>query len=444
MLRGRSGDSGMSQMMETQVVAEGRMPAGNGKLVARVTPVTIDAGSVGTDYNSAYRFGAGPLVARSGASAGNQSAFGAAVGVAYESERINADVGSTPLGFQYADVNAGVKVNLPVTQRTTLSLAASRRPVTDSVLSYSGAQDTRAGLRWGGVMNSSGRADTGWDDGTLGIYGYGGYGLLTGHDVARNTRWEGGGGFYIRLLDTPSNAGWAASTSPRWAMPTTCATSPSAGRLLQPQRYFAVTLPMSLSGRSGKIAYHIRGALGVQSFSENDSNFFPTNAAAQSAASSTVASANAAGLTNATSAVYPGQSRPAGVQLVGSMEYRPASRCTSAACSASTMRATTGSGTPASTCATRCSARPARCSSRRRRRNLRSARCPSKARQQGPPGRGTARTAPAPARFAEPLPCRITSPCGPAPARQRPQGAPYAPACPLDNAFCNTTVIFLP
>ncbi|WP_231908142.1 cellulose biosynthesis protein BcsC [Cupriavidus sp. USMAHM13] len=324
MLRGRSGDSGMSQMMETQVVAEGRMPAGNGKLVARVTPVTIDAGSVGTDYNSAYRFGAGPLVARSGASAGNQSAFGAAVGVAYESERINADVGSTPLGFQYADVNAGVKVNLPVTQRTTLSLAASRRPVTDSVLSYSGAQDTRAGLRWGGVMNSSGRADLGWDDGTLGIYGYGGYGLLTGHDVARNTRWEGGGGFYIRLLDTPEQRwmGGINFTSMGYADNLRYFTFGQGG-YFSPQRYFAVTLPMSLSGRSGKIAYHIRGALGVQSFSENDSNFFPTNAAAQSAANSAVASANAAGLTNATSAVYPGQSKTGlAYNLVGSMEYQ--------------------------------------------------------------------------------------------------------------------------
>jgi len=324
MLRGRGGDSGMSQLIETQVVAEAKMAAGNGKLVARVTPVSLDAGSVGTDYNSAYRFGAGPLVALSGAPAGSQSAFGAAVGVAYESERVNVDVGSTPLGFQYADINAGAKVSLPVSQRTSLSLSASRRPVTDSVLSYAGAQDARAGLRWGGVMNSSGRADLGWDDGTLGIYGYGGYGLLTGHDVARNTRWEGGGGFYIRLIDTPEKRwmGGINFTSMGYAENLRYFTFGQGG-YFSPQRYFAVTLPMSLSGRSGKIAYHVRGALGVQSFTENDSNFFPTNAAAQSAANAAVASAHAANLTSATSAVYPGQSKTGlAYNLVGSVEYQ--------------------------------------------------------------------------------------------------------------------------
>jgi len=324
MLRGRGGDSGMSQLIETQVVAEAKMAAGNGKLVARVTPVSLDAGSVGTDYNSAYRFGAGPLVALSGASAGSQSAFGAAVGVAYESERVNVDVGSTPLGFQYADVNAGVRVSLPVSQRSSLSLSASRRPVTDSVLSYAGAQDPRAGLRWGGVMNSSGRADLGWDDGTLGIYGYGGYGLLTGHDVARNTRWEGGGGFYIRLIDTPEQRwmGGINFTSMGYDENLRFFTFGQGG-YFSPQRYFAVTLPMSLSGRSGKIAYHVRGALGVQSFTENDSNFFPTNAAAQSAANAAVADAHAANLTSATKAVYPGQSKTGlAYNLVGSVEYQ--------------------------------------------------------------------------------------------------------------------------
>lgn len=323
-LRGRNGDSGMSQLTEMQVVAEAKMAVGNGKLVARVTPVALDAGSVGSDFNSASRFGGGPLAVPVGGapvnaagtplrstSAGQQNAFGVALGVAYESDRIKADIGSTPLGFRYTDVNTGVRFNLPLTQRTTLSLGASRRPVTDSLLSYAGVRDDRVGLQWGGVMNSSARVDLGWDDGYFGIYGYGGYGLLTGHDVKRNTRWEGGGGFYLRLIDNAEQRLMSGVnfTSMGYADNLRYFTFGQGG-YFSPQTYFAVTVPLSLAGRSGRLAYNVRGALGMQAFREDASDYFPTDRAAQSAAGN---------------AVYPGQSKTGlAYNLVGSVEYQAA------------------------------------------------------------------------------------------------------------------------
>ena len=338
-LRGRNGDSGMSQLTEMQVVAEAKMAVGNGKLVARVTPVALDAGSVGSDYNSASRFGGGPLAFPVGGapvnlantplkstSAGPQNAFGVAVGVAYESDRFKVDLGSTPLGFRYADVNTGARLNLPLTQRTTLSLGASRRPVTDSLLSYAGVRDERTGLQWGGVMNTSARADLGWDDGFFGIYGYGGYGLLTGHDVKRNTRWEGGGGFYLRLIDNAEQRLMSGVnfTSMGYADNLRYFTFGQGG-YFSPQTYFAVTVPLSLAGRSGRLAYNVRGALGMQAFREDASDYFPTDGAAQAAANATVATANGKGLTNSTSAVYPGQSKTGlAYNLVGSVEYQAA------------------------------------------------------------------------------------------------------------------------
>lgn len=339
MLRGRNGDSGMSQLTEMQVVAEAKVAAGNGKLVARVTPVALDSGSVGSDFNNASRFGGGPLAygvngtpvnlagtPLQSASAGPQNAFGVALGVAYESERITADIGSTPLGFRYADVNTGARLNLPLSQRTTLSLGASRRPVTDSLLSYAGVRDERVGLQWGGVMNSSARADLGWDDGYFGIYGYGGYGLLTGHDVKRNTRWEGGGGFYLRVIDSPDQRLMSGVnfTSMGYADNLRYFTFGQGG-YFSPQTYFAVTVPLSLTGRTGRLAYNVRGALGMQAFREDDSNYFPTDAAAQSAANAAVATANSKGLTNSTNAVYSGQSKTGlAYNLVGSVEYQAA------------------------------------------------------------------------------------------------------------------------
>lgn len=339
MLRGRNGDSGMSQLTELQVVAEGKKAVGDGKLVARVTPVALDAGNVGSDYNNASRFGGGPLaytvpatgnnlfgVRLPSTSAGSQSAFGVAVGIAYESDRFNVDVGSTPLGFRYTDINAGARVNFPLTQRSTLALSGARRPVTDSLLSYAGVRDDRTGISWGGVMQSGGRADLGWDDGFFGIYGYGGYSVLTGHEVERNTKWESGGGFYMRLIDDDAQrlTSGINFTSMGYNENLRYFTFGHGG-YFSPQTYFAVTIPLALAGRSGRMAYHVRGALGVQAFHEDDANYFPTDAGAQAAANAAVAVANSQGLTNQTSAVYQGQSKTGlAYNLVGSVEYQAA------------------------------------------------------------------------------------------------------------------------
>ncbi|WP_245002034.1 cellulose biosynthesis protein BcsC [Cupriavidus pinatubonensis] len=339
MLRGRNGDSGMSQLTELEVVGEGRFAVGDGKLVARVTPVALDAGSVGADFNNGSRFGAGPLgwvvpgtsqnlfgQSLNSTSAGSQSAFGVALGVAYETDRFGVDIGSTPLGFRYIDVNAGARFSLPLTQRTTLGVAASRRPVTDSLLSYAGARDERAGLTWGGVMASGGRAELGWSDGSFGIYGYGGYSVLTGHDVARNNKWEGGGGFYMRLIDSDTQRFTSGInfTSMGYNENLRYFTFGHGG-YFSPQTYFSVTVPLALEGRKGRLSYHMRGALGIQAFHEDDAPYFPTDASAQAAANAAVALAKANNLTSLNSAVYPGQSKTGlAYSLVGSVEYQAA------------------------------------------------------------------------------------------------------------------------
>ncbi|WER47315.1 cellulose synthase subunit BcsC-related outer membrane protein [Cupriavidus sp. WKF15] len=339
MLRGRNGDSGMSQLTELQVVSEAKFAVGDGKLVARVTPVALDAGNVGTDFNNGSRFGAGPLgwavpgtsqnlfgQNLKSTSAGSQSAFGVAVGVAYDTDRFGVDIGSTPLGFRYTDVNAGARVNLPLTQRTTLGMTASRRPVTDSLLSYAGARDERSGLAWGGVMASGGRAELGWSDGAFGIYGYGGYSVLTGHDVARNSKWEGGGGFYMKLIDSDTQRFTSGInfTSMGYSENLRYFTFGHGG-YFSPQTYFSVTVPLALEGRSGRLSYHMRGALGLQAFHENDAPYFPTDANAQAAANAAVALAKANNLTSLNSAVYPGQSKTGiAYNLVGTVEYQAA------------------------------------------------------------------------------------------------------------------------
>ncbi len=67
-----------------------------------------------------------------------------------------------------------------------LKFEASRRPVTDSLLSYAGVTDPASGAVWGGVIRTGGESIVSYDDGDLGIFAKFAYGYYTGTNVATN------------------------------------------------------------------------------------------------------------------------------------------------------------------------------------------------------------------------------------------------------------------
>lgn len=335
-IRNRDGEEGLGQLTDIQAPVEYRFPAGDGKLALRATPVSLDAGTPGSSYDASSRFGGGPAAAlqqASGAtgSAGSQSQSGVGLAIAYESERIQADLGTTPLGFRYTDINAGLKFKGPISNELSYAIDLSRRPVTESLLSFAGARDARTGQAWGGVSATGGRVDLTWDNGDYGIYGYGSFHSLTGTNVASNTRLEGGGGLYWRLVRSPNSeltagvnfTGISYDKNLRYF-------TYGHGGYFSPQQFFSASVPVSWSQRSGKLSYQIKGSLGVQRFKEDSAPYFPTNGALQSAAEQAAIDAAAFGLTSsANGAIYPGQTKTGlGYSLAAAMEYQIAPQLT--------------------------------------------------------------------------------------------------------------------
>ena len=125
--------------------------------------------------------------------------------IGYESERWRADIGTTPIGFLYSTVVGGAQIEGPLNDQIDYKVGVSRRAVTDSLLSFAGAKDARTGDEWGGVVATGARAELGFETQPgQGFYGYGSYHTLNGHNVASNSRFEGGGGMYWRLIDEPN------------------------------------------------------------------------------------------------------------------------------------------------------------------------------------------------------------------------------------------------
>ncbi|MFI8618448.1 cellulose synthase subunit BcsC-related outer membrane protein [Acidovorax sp. NPDC077693] len=323
--RARQGEAGMSQLSEIEAPVQLKMSVGDGHLILGVTPTGASAGSPGTPYGTVSRFGGGPVTALDmpERAPGSQSDSGIGLSVGYESGNFKADIGTTPLGFGQADVTGGVRYRMPINDDLTMAVDLSRRPVTDSLLSFAGARDARTGDRWGGVSATGGRVDLTWDDGELGVYGYGSLHGLTGERVRSNARVEAGGGMYWHVHRT-SNADLTAGLS---------FTGLSYQRNLRyftvghggyfsPQQFLSFGIPIEWAQRNGRLSYQLKGSVGVQYFKEDAAPYFPNSPSRQAAAAAAASDALAFGETGAT-AIYPGQSRTGlGYNLGAAMEYQ--------------------------------------------------------------------------------------------------------------------------
>lgn len=310
-VRTNSGESGLSRINDIEAPLEVNMPVGNDRVAVRVTPVSLDGGTLSD--NAASRFGGG---GSSASGVGKQSASGVGVAVAYErpDDGVKADIGTTPTGFRYANVVGGVSVEQPIAGSSSnrFGVTVSRRAVNDSITSFAGSTDPRAGLSWGGVTANGARAEISSDDEQTGVYAYGSLHSLMGHNVESNTRMEVGGGAYQYLAnskDEKMTAGVSATVL-SYANNQNFYTYGHGG-YFSPQAYLGLGVPVTWSKRSDRYTFQLKGSAGVQYFRQDGANYFPTDSALQAASGNTYAGQTKTGL---------------GYSLEGSGEYRFAPR----------------------------------------------------------------------------------------------------------------------
>ncbi|MGS0757215.1 cellulose synthase subunit BcsC-related outer membrane protein, partial [Roseateles sp. GG27B] len=214
-----------------------------------------------------------------------QTAKGIGAAISYSREGLTVDAGMTPTGFIYKDITAGVKVNgaLKDDGSLTYRVNLSRRPVTDSLLSFAGASDAATGKIWGGIMASGARLDLTQDLNGYGVTGSAAWHRLSGHGVASNGRNELGLGGYATLL---SKANSQLSTGMNFSSLTYQKNlgdfSYGQGGYFSPQRYRSLTVPLNWSQRAGAVNFLLQGALGYQQFSQDVTGTALTGASSQS------------------------------------------------------------------------------------------------------------------------------------------------------------------
>ncbi|MEK0168392.1 cellulose biosynthesis protein BcsC [Pseudescherichia vulneris] len=212
----------------------------------------------------------------------SQKASGVELAMALSGEQYRVDIGTTPLGQDLSTLVGGVQWSPKLTDYLTLMFKGERRAVTDSLLSYVGMKDAYSGKTWGRVTKNGGSVQLGYDDGDAGFYVNGGGYSYLGENVASNTSMNASAGVYLRpyhddfrALQTGLNVSWM-DFSKNLSYYTY-----GQGGYFSPQNYVSVSLPVDFSQKIDNWKLNVGGSVGYQSYSQDSSDYFPTNGEAQ-------------------------------------------------------------------------------------------------------------------------------------------------------------------
>lgn len=278
--RSRSGETGMSRLTSVEGTLEARLPIDfDGAMVLRITPVLLEAGKVDLSRTDvATRFGSvgqGSFLVPGAFQALSQSEQGVALSLSLQTNNLNVDIGTTPIGFPVQNIVGGVAL-MGDFQGVSLKGSLSQRPVTDSLLSYAGAVDPRTGNAWGGVLKTGAGIETTIGDESGGVYaGLGGY-TLTGEKVKSNNMLEVGFGGYwqaYQSADTKLTLG-LNMTGMAYQYNLSHFTLGHGG-YFSPQRYVAFGVPFDVAGRRGRFAFQFGGDIGIRLIKQDDAAYYP-------------------------------------------------------------------------------------------------------------------------------------------------------------------------
>jgi len=317
-VRSRNGEDGTSKLTETQLPIEVSFPVGNDRMSVRATPIVLSAGSIGDMPAST---GPADLLRYSPYLVNDERQRGVGLSVGYQTRGMEFDAGVTPLGFQEVNFTGGALFDGTLDDAGTVSYRfdVSRRPVTDSVLSFAGRKYDDLGLEWGGVSATGARLTLSKDFGTAGLYGSAAWHSLRGHNVASNHRTEFNAGAYFRVideLDTQLMAG--VNINATFYNKNLGHFTYGHGGYFSPKHYYALGLPVTWAQRSGRFSYRLDGSVGLQHFKQADAAVFPNNSDLQAYAEQMAGANNLFG-----DGYYRGESKTGiSYNLKASAEYR--------------------------------------------------------------------------------------------------------------------------
>ncbi|TPG42574.1 cellulose synthase [Sphingomonas koreensis] len=287
--RQRSGETGLSRLRELGGSATVSTDIAGGRISGKAEAVVVDAGR--PTGSALARFGRNPtseaqaIVAQQPsqlAQAATQHASGVALSASYEGKTVQADVGTTPLGFEKTNVVGGVSITPHLSPHSTIKLHAERRPVTDSVVSYAGTRDPVTGALWGAVIKSGGGASYSYDKDGTGFYADAAYHHFDGFNVVANNQLEANVGGYLPVMrDAKSSLTLGVNANYQAYDNNQNFFTFGQGGYFSPQSFLSISFPVRYQSQQRGLSIDANVAPGYQSYDQRASPLYPTDPAAQ-------------------------------------------------------------------------------------------------------------------------------------------------------------------
>lgn len=275
--RRSDGTPGISRLARDTRIVHLDAPVASGLGFARIEQVSLNARSFETDTDGTYDEDYGTcqldLIQQDGtrvqAPGCNRnlhqrmnSGAGLAVGWRTLDDNVSIDVGHTASGYAVGNWLGGVTVggDLGV---LGWSATASRRPMTNSLLSQAGAVDPRSGIRWGGVTANGATFSLGYDrGGRNGMWSNWSWHRLLGENVADNDRARAMAGWYHKLIVRTDMRLDAGVTGMYWRYKHDLGGySLGQGGYYSPQQYTSLSLPISFAWRNEDWSVRLDGSV---------------------------------------------------------------------------------------------------------------------------------------------------------------------------------------
>lgn len=256
------GTEGISKLRANTTVVQLEHPIKQGRGFIRADHVRMDAGTLKVNNDGVYVGEYGTCSQDSGCTENlKQKASGTGFAIGWEGERLSFDIGSSPQGFAVKNWVGGVSYKGHIDQ-IGYRLTASRRPMSNSLLSFAGAKDPRTGKVWGGVVATGAALSLSWDQGEEnGVWADLSADKLTGKNVKSNQRVRLMGGYYRRLVNELNEVLSVGVNVMHWQYKRGLGDySFGQGGYYSPKRYQSVSIPVRYAKRTDNWSFLIQGS----------------------------------------------------------------------------------------------------------------------------------------------------------------------------------------
>ncbi|MFJ7004879.1 cellulose synthase complex outer membrane protein BcsC [Pseudomonas putida] len=278
------GTPGTSELSTQSTLLHVDTPWQDGTAFARVERIGMDAGSFEQDDQGRYTpdFGSCQFVGQTAdgkslpaCTGGSQTADGSVLALGWQGGRWAVDLGTTQ-GYAVNNWLGGATLSGDLGQ-VGWSLTASRRPMSNSLLSFAGARDRPTGVRWGGVTANGGTLGLSWDQGgDNGVWASLGHHWLYGENVADNQRTRAMAGYYHRVVERADERVRVGLTLMHWRHDKDLGGySLGQGGYYSPQRYTSVGVPVSYAWRNYDWSLLLEGSVSWSQAHSGSSRLYP-------------------------------------------------------------------------------------------------------------------------------------------------------------------------